>query len=308
MALAEAVKEVLWLQGLVDDLGLIQNKTRIVTRLESFPLRPDWDKNETFSLILPVDVDLTVEPFCQSFYEFWKYFGAHATFNVWNPTTFNNEFSSSQMWTGAGDGLEVNTPEAGWQVNYSDDKTRLFIYWTSDLNGRTGCYNLDCAGFVQTNEDIAWGAILARISTYGGPQYTIDIRIKKFVSRLAKWKLLAIFSRSLFWILACCHLKFLVKHANSVTWGGRIRNSQPNGHHTSTEMGSGHFPSEGFGKASMINNLGYVNESGVLSDPEIFVPFVTKPSYYDVQLGKPEQNGYVTYFFFRGPGFSKTCP
>ncbi|KAF2308243.1 hypothetical protein GH714_038096 [Hevea brasiliensis] len=147
------------------------------------------------------------------------------------------------MWTGAGDGLEVNTPEAGWQVNYSDNKTRLFIYWTSDLNGRTGCYNLDCA----------------------------------------------------------------VKHANSVT-RGRIRNSQPNGHHASTQMGSGHFPSEGFGKASMINNLGYVNESGVLSDPEILVPFVTKPSYYDVQLGKPEQNGYVAYFFFRGPGFSKTCP
>ncbi|KAF9619550.1 hypothetical protein IFM89_007377 [Coptis chinensis] len=38
-------------------------------------------------------------------------------------------------------------------------------------------------------------------------------------------------------------------------WGGEVVNSQPDGEHTATQMGSGHFPKEGFGKSSYFVNI-----------------------------------------------------
>jgi hypothetical protein len=39
----------------------------------------------------------------------------------------------------------------------------------------------------------------------------------------------------------------LASSATGVSWGGEIYNKGEGGHHTLTQMGSGHFPSEGFG-------------------------------------------------------------
>lgn len=44
-----------------------------------------------------------------------------------------------------------------------------------------------------------------------------------------------------------------------VQFGGEIVNSRPSGFHTSTQMGSGHFAGEGFGKASYFRNLQVVD-------------------------------------------------
>jgi hypothetical protein len=38
-------------------------------------------------------------------------------------------------------------------------------------------------------------------------------------------------------------------------WGGVIVNSKTGGQHTTTEMESGHFPREGFGKAGYLRNI-----------------------------------------------------
>ena len=71
-----------------------------------------------------------------------------------------------------------------------------------------------------------------------------------------------------------------------IEWGGEIVNSQVNGRHTSTQMGSGHFPYEGFKKAAMLFNLGYIDNSGALKDPEGLQQHATKPSCYNMQFGK----------------------
>ncbi|KAI3683063.1 hypothetical protein L1987_83562 [Smallanthus sonchifolius] len=47
----------------------------------------------------------------------------------------------------------------------------------------------------------------------------------------------------------------LSESASMVYWGGEIINNNTHGHHTSTQMGSGHFPEEGFRKASYIKNI-----------------------------------------------------
>ena len=49
-----------------------------------------------------------------------KYYGAKATLNVWEPKIQQpNEFSLSQVWILGGNfGEDLNSIEAGWQVNF----------------------------------------------------------------------------------------------------------------------------------------------------------------------------------------------
>lgn len=47
----------------------------------------------------------------------------------------------------------------------------------------------------------------------------------------------------------------LTQSASMVKWGGVVVNSQEGGQHSTTEMGSGHFPEEKFGGASFFKNF-----------------------------------------------------
>lgn len=49
----------------------------------------------------------------------------------------------------------------------------------SDSYRATGCYNLLCVGFIQTNSRIAIGAAISPVSSYDGNQYDITILIWK---------------------------------------------------------------------------------------------------------------------------------
>jgi len=93
--------------------------------------------------------------------------------------------------------------------------------------------------------------------------------------------------------------------SDAISWGGEIVNNQPNGHHTSTQMGSGHFPNEAYGKASFFTKLGYFDEGNNVKDPENLEPFVTRPPCYDLRTGK--DNKFGVFFYFGGPGYSANC-
>ncbi|CAI9092978.1 OLC1v1028364C1 [Oldenlandia corymbosa var. corymbosa] len=113
-----------------------------------------------------------------------QYYGAKASINVWAPKVVTQyEFSLSQIWVIAGSfNDDLNTIEAGWQVSpelYGDNYPRFFTYWTSDAYQATGCYNLLCSGFVQTNNKIAIGAAISPTSAYNGGQFDISLLIWK---------------------------------------------------------------------------------------------------------------------------------
>ncbi|XP_010544611.1 PREDICTED: uncharacterized protein LOC104817217 [Tarenaya hassleriana] len=112
-----------------------------------------------------------------------RYNGARVGLSVWKPRVQEEEFSVSQIrvWSGVR-GSNLNTLEVGWQVykgKYKDDNPRLFTHWTRDLCKDTGCYNLDCPGFIQTNSAFALGASIQPVSTYGGSQYGMRLLIAK---------------------------------------------------------------------------------------------------------------------------------
>lgn len=51
----------------------------------------------------------------------------------------------------------------------------------SDAYQATGCYNLLCSGFVQTNNKIAIGAAISPTSAYTGGQFDISLLIWKVI-------------------------------------------------------------------------------------------------------------------------------
>ena len=106
-------------------------------------------------------------------------FGGHSFLNVRAPSVTGDQiFSLCQHWYSAGTGAGNQTVEVGWQVypaKYGHSQPVLFIYWTADNYGPSGAYNLDKAGFVQTNPAWTIGGALSPVGTGGGQQYEIEI-------------------------------------------------------------------------------------------------------------------------------------
>ncbi|KAL3838375.1 hypothetical protein ACJIZ3_022966 [Penstemon smallii] len=236
-------------------------------------------------------------------------YGAKATINVWDPSIeVVNEFSLSQIWVLSGSfDADLNSIEAGWQVSpelYGDSRPRLFTYWTSDAYQATGCYNLLCSGFVQTNSRIAIGAAISPTSSAGGNQYDITILIWKD-PKLGNWwmgfgdsTLVGYWPTELFTHLA--------DRATMVEWGGEIVNSRANNAHTKTQMGSGHFAEDGFAKASYFRNLEVVDSDNSLSSAQDISTLAENTNCYNIRSSSSNEWG--TYFYFGGPGKNPECP
>ncbi|CAN1168591.1 IAA-amino acid hydrolase ILR1-like 4 [Linum perenne] len=101
--------------------------------------------------------------------------GTNGNINVWQPQVYPNEIVVAQFWVTDNDGYSTTESiEAGYLVSPSDPKPQIFVYWTSDGYKSTGCYNLDCPGFVQTSvKGSVLGAVIQPISKYGDSQQQI---------------------------------------------------------------------------------------------------------------------------------------
>ena len=87
-------------------------------------------------------------------------------------------------------------------------------------------------------------------------------------------------------------------------WGGEVASS-PDAAQTSTQMGSGHFPEEGFSKASYVKNIQLVDSTNNLKSPSIVNLLAMWPKCYNVQNGTSADWG--TYIFYGGPGKNPNC-
>uniref|UniRef100_A0ACD6AKE9 Uncharacterized protein n=1 Tax=Avena sativa TaxID=4498 RepID=A0ACD6AKE9_AVESA len=231
-----------------------------------------------------------------------KGYGTKATFNLWRPTIARaGDFSLTQLWISAGSGNDLNTIETGWQVYlnlYADNNPRLFIFWTND-GYQTGCYNL-CSGFVQTNNQIAIAGTLSPVSTYGGTQYDFDILVFKD-QKGGNWWLQVGSSLVGYWPSSL--FSQLADSASTIQWGGEIFSGDAG--QTSTQMGSGHFPHEGFGKASHIKNIQVVDSSNTLNPASGLQLIAGQPHCYNVTNGNSGDFG--TYIYYGGSGKNPNC-
>ncbi|KAK7853111.1 hypothetical protein CFP56_036867 [Quercus suber] len=222
-----------------------------------------------------------------------NYIGARGDINLWDPLVeFYNESSSAQISLKSGFVENFESIEAGWMVYpnlfNADGEPRLFIRWTLDGYRRTGCINLNCAGFVQTSSVIALGSTFSNVSTLHGPQFQIKIRIDHDPSTNHWW--LQYYNEVVgYWPAEIlCYLK---EEASIVAWGGDVhsKNVKP-GHpyHTTAYMGSGEAASELFGSANFITNIRVIDYSLQLKypDPAFFV--VDEPNCYSALIYKAE--------------------
>ncbi|KAL7234033.1 hypothetical protein ACSBR1_017602 [Camellia fascicularis] len=256
----------------------------------------------------PEPINLSGHEHAVGFVQGDKYYGTKATMNVWKPILQQSkEFSLSQLWIMAGSyPSDLNSVEAGWQVfpnMYGDDKPRLFTYWTRDAYQTTGCYNLHCSGFIQTSNKIALGASIYPISAYDASQYECNVLVWKD-TRSGDWwlqygnELVGYWPTSLF--------SYLADSASQIQWEGEVLNFESGGQHTTTQMGSGHFPEEGFGKASFMKNIQIVDGSNNLIAPIGVGTFAEQSNCYNVQMGNDGDWG--NYIYYGGPGRNPSCP
>lgn len=98
----------------------------------------------------------------------------------------------------------------------------------------------------------------------------------------------------------------LATHATMVEWGGEVVNTHVTGQHTSTQMGSGHFADDGFGKASYFRNLEIVDTDNSLSSVNNILTLAENTNCYNIKSSS--NNKWGTYFYYGGPGKNPQCP
>ncbi|WP_374562967.1 neprosin family prolyl endopeptidase [Ideonella sp.] len=235
--------------------------------------------------------------------------GAESTLNIWKAfTELPSEFSLSQIWVVGGSPVE--TIEAGWQVypnRVSSHKSdaHLFIYSTQDGYANTGCYDLTCDDFVQTNSDVAIGGYYTNQSQVNGTQYAQKILIYKD-GTLGHWWIKVGDVYAGYYPRTLYDTSGIRNQAAKVDFGGEIINSSPSGRHTKTDMGSGYKPASGFGYAAYQRTIRYVNTSNVYTTPSL-TETRTKSACYDIDVAT-STGAWKTYFYFGGEGYGTGCP
>ncbi|RWW11722.1 hypothetical protein BHE74_00040998 [Ensete ventricosum] len=172
----------------------------------------------------------------------------------------------------SGNGHEVS-PEL-----YGDSRPRLFTYWT---------------------------VTISPVSSSGNNQYDITILIWKDPIAGNWWMSLGDSSTLVgYWPAEL--FTHLSDRATMVEWGGEVVNTRPHGEHTSTQMGSGRFAEEGFGRASYFRSLEVVDSDNSLTSARPIATMAENTKCYDIKSFSNADWG--TYFYYGGPGNNPHCP
>ncbi|MCP4386139.1 MAG: neprosin family prolyl endopeptidase [Hyphomicrobiales bacterium] len=237
--------------------------------------------------------------------------GAQSVLNVWSPyTERSSEFSLSQIWVVRGSGDNLETVETGWQKYrdlYGDYRPRLFIYFTPDAYGSGGCYNLSCSAFVQVNNSVYIGGGFTNISSHPhpSPAWEFKIRWQKDGTEGHWWlkygdTWVGYYPRSLF------DSNGLRNRASTVDFGGEIIDEQPGGRHTRTDMGSGHYPGDGFGYAAYQRQIRYITTNNVWGVRPSLTDTRSDSDCYDISVAN-SSGSWERYFYFGGGGYWAHC-
>lgn len=228
--------------------------------------------------------------------------GGYSWINLWSPPVssffaFGQMFSLSQQWF-AVFSPTVQTVEGGWQVyprKYNTGNAVLFIYWTADNYQSTGCYNLECPGFVQTNPNWYLGAGWSVYSTTGGTQYGFDMQ---WQLSNGNWWLYLLSQPVGYYPTSIFQGGTMTQRAEQFDLGGETYGSW-----FWPAMGSGAFASAGLGQAAYHRSFSYFDLGGGVQYPA-FSAYAPTPACYTALVTAPSTGG---YFFFGGPGGTSAC-
>jgi hypothetical protein len=226
--------------------------------------------------------------------------GGQSYLNLWQPYVDNSvgqDFSLSQQWYIGGSGNMTQTAEVGWQNTggYPIQHSKLFVYYTADNYQNTGCYNLSCGAFVQTDNTWTLGGTFPNYSIYGtGWQYGFTAQYYLYQGN---WWLAVNGTWVGYYPGTVYRGGQMAYNAQLIEYGGEVAVGNSNDLYPA--MGSGGWPSWGYEYAAYQSSIWYRATNGVT-----YYPSLTKveeaPSCYLVDgTGLTNQ---VPYFYFGGPG------
>lgn len=222
-----------------------------------------------------------------------KNLGGNSDLNLWNPkvnTGKGDAMSLSQQWYSAGS--PVQTAEVGWQVQplaWGTNKAVLFIYYTADGYVNTGCYNLDCGAFVQVANDWYFGDGFTNYSQFGGTQHYFQA---EFYLYQGNWWLQLGGEWVGYYVGSIYNSGPMRHHATQIQFGGEVAGL---GHWP--QMGSGKWPSKGFGYAAYQSDIWFINTDKKKIWPHL-TPYEDSPQCFTIK----DITYAPTSFYFGGPG------
>lgn len=243
--------------------------------------------------------------------------GAGSQFEVWYPFVDTNQgeyHSLSQLWVLGYGNNTVQSAEAGWQVapsHYNTNAAVAFIFWTPD-GYTSGCYNLECIGFVQVNNNVVLGAPnWSGPSQPGGQQVVFD----------AEWEAVRSVQDGTiqaWWFYYNCQTNYyhcavgylpvsvygggqLSQYSNSLQFGGETYSYN---HTNNGAMGSGALPSAGPSNAAYQTWVFYVDLTRRARDANL--AYLNFPQ-TDACYGELCTIQVCDSFYFGGPG-GLNCP
>jgi hypothetical protein len=230
--------------------------------------------------------------------------GGGSVLNLWNPTS---KFAISQQWYTGKDssGTITQTLEGGW-IRYGKfgSNAVLFTYWTADNYVKTGCYNLECAGFVQTNHNWCLGCALPNYSSIGGTQWALGLQWKLDAGNW--WLYLkggGAYEPVGYLPTARYNGGPLATAASGSAYGGETSNF---GSGAYPPMGSGQFATTGWQQAAYQRSLFYIPLASSDLKGQWAIHLLTSeltPACYTIHVPPPDRSGqWGPYFYFGGPG------
>jgi hypothetical protein len=225
--------------------------------------------------------------------------GGSSNLNLWSPavnTARGEVFSLSQEWYIGGSGSKTQTAEVGWQnfpAMYGSENSALFIYWTADDYGTTGCYNLTCPGFVQTDNSWTFGSTFPHYSVLGGAQYEFSAEYSLhggdwWLALGGTW--VGYFPGSIY------RGGQLTRHAQLIEFG-----SESVGSTVWPPEGSGQWADAGAKYAAYQRKLFYIRPSTGTNAPDKLTAEQPSPACYSI-AGPSQKTGWGVYFYLGGPG------
>ncbi len=226
-------------------------------------------------------------------------FGGDSWLNLWSPSVNTHEMSLSQIWVSGGSGGGSQTVEAGWQVmpdKWNSTNAALFVFYTPD-NYASGCYNLDCSGFVQTANNVYLGAGFDHYSARDAGQWGFNIQVKRHTD--GNWWLFyrgpgdyipfGYYPRALY------GSGVMATKADSIGWGG-----EDTGEPHALQMGSGAGPADGFGRAAFHDVVFYIDTNTVSQWSNLFAVEQPGGACYTTAITSAGPNQPKTFFYFGG--------
>jgi hypothetical protein len=229
--------------------------------------------------------------------------GPSTNINLWRPYVYTNQnevFSLAQLWTIGLSSNPVQTAETGWQnfpALYGNENSNLFIYWTADGYQTTGCYNLSCAGFVQTSSSLHLGAGFTNYSLFDGPQYEITLQ---YLLYQGNWWLKVGGTWVGYYPTLIYRGGQLSRYSNLLEFGSESVPGFFEGVNVWPSEGSTLFSSSGWTYAAYQRMIYYVNTSGTSVWASLTAD-QPSPACYTI-TGPAYNSSWGEYFFFGGPG------